>query len=340
MTEFTKARKDAFVTAVERRLKPLQPKQGRTAKQRRERAAAFDPIMNAELGVVPIEAATEEHVLPVPGHPDARLRVYWPTTTRAEAVADGGLPVLVYFFGGGFELAGIDWVQWDTQFRARARDAGVIVVAGEYSHAPEVRFPAQPEQCWTVFEWAATHARELGGDPDRIAVGGGSAGGNLATAVALLNRDRARRPIRLQLLEVPLLDLTGRHLDLAGVEPGIPKPLFRHLVGVIVRQYLGRGRSVRRDPIASPLLAESLAGMPPTVIWTAELDALRGDGEAYARALSAAGVPVSCVRMIGQNHGSAGFRALVPAADHLHRDVIAALRTLHDDPVTYPEVSR
>lgn len=337
---FTKARKDAFVVAVEQRLKPLQPKPGRTAKQRRERAAAFDPIMAAETGVVTVEAATEEHVLPVPGHPDARLRVYWPSTERAEPATDGGLPVLVYFFGGGFEIASIDWVWWDAQFRQRAHDAGIIVVAGEYSHAPEVRFPAQPEQCWTVFEWAATHARQLGGDPERMAVGGGSAGGNLATAVALMNRDRAQRPIRLQLLEVPLLDLTTRHLDLGGVEPGIPKPLFRHLASVLVRQYLGRSRSKRRDPYASPLLAESLAGMPPTAIWTAELDALRGDGEAYARALSDAGVPVSCVRMIGQNHGSAGFQGLVPMADRMHRDIVATLRTLHDAPVAYPSVGR
>ena len=337
---FKKARKDAFVVAVEQRLKPLQPRSGRTAQQRRSRAAAFDPIMSAETGVVTIPAATEEHVLPVPGHPDARLRVYWPTTERAGAVDKGGLPVLVYFFGGGFEIASIDWVFWDAQFRQRARDAGVIVVAGEYSHAPEVRFPAQPEQAWTVFEWASTHARELGGDPSRLAIGGGSAGANLATAVALMNRDRADRPVRLQLLEVPLLDLTLRHLDLDGVEPGIPKPLFLHLAGGIVRQYVGRGRAKRRHPFASPLLAPSLRGMPPTVIWTAELDALRGDGEAYARALSDAGVPVSCVRMIGQTHGSAGFQRLVPAADHLHRDVVAALRTLHEAPIAYPEVAR
>ncbi|THG30222.1 alpha/beta hydrolase [Naasia lichenicola] len=296
--------------------------------------------MSAELGVAPIVSATEEHVLPVPGHPDARLRVYWPTDVRAEAVADGGLPVLVYFFGGGFEIAGIDWVWWDASFRERARDAGIILVAGEYSHAPEVTFPAQPEQCWSVFEWAATHARELGGDPNRMAIGGGSSGANLATATALMNRDRANRPVRLQILEVPLLDLTTRHLDLDGVEPGIPKPLFRHLAGIIVRQYVGRSRKRRRDPYASPLLAKSLKGMPPTVIWTAELDALRGDGEAYARALSEAGVPVSCVRMIGQNHGSGGFRHHVPAADHLHRDIVATLRTLHDEPVVYPEVAR
>lgn len=330
-------RRDAFVAAVERRLSPLQKPQGRTAQERRANAEAFDVVMTGELGITPIDVATEEHSLAVPGHPDARLRVYWPTPERP--ASDAGLPVFVYFFGGGFEIAGIDWVWWDASFRERARDAGVIVVAGEYSHAPEVNYPAQPEQCWTIFEWAATHARDIGGDPERMALGGGSAGGNLAAATALMNLDRAKRPVRLQLLEVPLLDLTGGHLDFRAQGSVLLTPLFRRLVGTIFRQYLGPDRAKRREPYASPLRAPSLAGMPPTVIYTAELDALRGDGEAYARALSEAGVPVTCLRMIGQNHGSGGYRGYVPAADHLHRDIIATLRTLHDEPVTYPEVA-
>lgn len=325
---FQKPRLDAFASAVQQRLAALQPRRRRsTAQQRRADAAAFDPIMARELGIVPIDVATEEHVLPVAGHRDARLRVYWPTAERP--TVEAGLPILVYFFGGGFELAGIDWVTWDARFRERASDAGVIVVAGEYSHAPEVRFPTQPEQCWTVFEWAAEHARDLGGDPTRIALGGGSAGGNLASATALLNLERTGRPVRLLLLEVPLLDLTMRHL---ASQPGVPRPLLRAHVRMLVRQYLGSDRATRRDPIASPLLAPTLRGMPPTVIYTAELDALRGDGEAFARALSAAGVPVACMRLIGQDHGSAGLRGHVPAADHLHRDIVATLRTLHDDP--------
>lgn len=332
-----KARTDAFVKAVEQRLRPLMAPQGKSAQQRRANAEAFDKVMTRELGIAPIDVATEEHTLPVPGHPDARLRVYWPTPERPDPGA--GLPVLVYFFGGGFEIAGIDWVWWDASFRERARDAGVILVAGEYSHAPEVTYPAQPEQCWTVFEWAATHARELGGDPERMAIGGGSAGGNLATATALMNLDRSQRPVRLQLLEVPLLDLTARHLDFRAQGPLFLRPVFRHLVGVIVGQYLGRSRKTRREPYASPLRAPSLRGMPPTVIYTAELDALRGDGEAYARALSDAGVPVTCIRMIGQSHGSGSYRGHVPAADHLHRDIVATLRTLHDDPVTYSKES-
>ena len=333
-----KTRPDAFVRAVEARLAPLQEPQGKTAQERRRNAEAFDVVMTKELGIGPIDVATEEHVVPVPGHPDARLRVYWPTTERPDPAVTGGLPVFVYFFGGGFEIAGIDWVWWDASFRERARDAGIILIAGEYSHAPEVTYPAQPEQCWTIFEWAAEHARELGGDPDRLAIGGGSAGGNLAAATTLMNRDRADRPVRLQLLEVPLLDMTARHLDLDAQASLVPKPLFRRLAQMIVKQYLGPEKATQREPYASPLLAPSLVGLPPAVIYTAEFDALRGDGEAYARALADAGVPVTCMRMIGQNHGSGSYRGHVPAADHLHRAVVATLRTLHDAPAVYPQV--
>lgn len=339
MKRFARTKPDAFVTAVEKRLTPLQPAQGKTAQERRKNAAAFDVVMTTELGIGPVDVATEEHAIEVDGHPGARLRVYWPTAERPETAESGGLPILVYFFGGGFEIAGIDWVWWDASFRERARDAGVIVVAGEYSHAPEVKYPAQPEQCWSVFEWAATHAREIGGDPDRLAIGGGSAGGNLAAATAIMNRDRANRPVRLQLLEVPFLDMTAGHVDLDAQASLIPKPLLRRLVLMIVTQYLGSEKKKRLEPYASPLLAPSLEGLPPTVIYTAELDALRGDGETYARALSEAGVPVSCFRMIGQTHGSGSYRGHVPAADHLHRDIVATLRTLHDEPVAYPKAS-
>lgn len=120
--------------------------------------------MSAELGIAAIELATEEHFLTVPGYPNARLRVYWPSTERPSPPVSWDLPILVLFLSGGFEIASIDWVWWDASFRECARDAGVIVVAGEYLHAPEAAFPTQPEQCWKSFEWAAEHA---GADGDR-----------------------------------------------------------------------------------------------------------------------------------------------------------------------------
>lgn len=328
---------DAYVTALERRLDPFRRADPSDPAQRRRQAAEFDVIVNSELGVTPIPAATEEHVLPVPGHPDVRLRVYWPGVERAASSAGGGLPIFVYFYGGGFTIAGIDWVGWDAGFRERARDAGVIIVAGEYSHAPEVRFPAQPEQCWTVVEWAVGNARSLGGDPANVAVGGASSGGNLAAVTTLMNRDRNRHPLRLQLLEAPALDLTMRHVETAGIGARVPGVILRKMGRMLVRQYLGDLRVARTDPYASPLRAASFEDLPPAVVYTSELDPLRGDGEEYVRRLSAAGVPATGIRYVGQTHTSGGLRRHVPSADHLHRDIVATLRTLHEPAPEYAD---
>ncbi|WP_208292761.1 alpha/beta hydrolase [Naumannella halotolerans] len=275
------------------------------------------------LGLRPPPTAAAEYTLGSSRHPDVPVRVHWPTAQRPAPAETGGLPVLIYFYGGAWTLAGIDWLGWDRSYRERAADAGVIVIAVDYSHAPEVQFPAQPEQGWTVLEWAHGAARELGGDPDRLAIGGASSGGNLAAAVTLMNRDRHQRPIRLQLLEAPALDLTLGHVDAGGVNKAIPDVILRQMAARLVTQYLGTDRGLRRHPYASPMLARSHAGLPPAVVWTAELDPLRGDGEAYVTTLTRAGVPAVGVRMIGQTHTSGGLRSVVPAAEHLHRDVVS-----------------
>lgn len=329
---------DPFILAAQERLTHLQRPEPKDPAARRAQAASTDVAATALLGVERVDVATLEEVVAVDGHPDVRVRVYWPGVERAAPGA--GLPILVTMYGGGFTIGGIDWVGWDATFRARARDAGIVVVAPDYAHAPEVRFPAQPEQCWSAFEWAVAHAEELGGDADRIAIGGASSGGNLAAAVTIMNREREGHPIRLQVLEAPALDLTMGHLDAGGLDASVPGIILRRLGGRLVRDYLGRGRRVRRHPHASPLLAPSFAGLPSAVVYTSELDALRGDGEAYVRALTAAGVPATGVRYLGQTHTSGGLGGWVPAADHLHRDVVATLRTLHDDPVGYPRQVR
>jgi acetyl esterase len=305
--------------------------------ERRTYARRLDAATAEATGVAAPPVATQEHAVRVAGHPDARLRVYWPTAEPLDSSSSRRLPILVYFFGGSFTMGGIDWAGLDAMYRVRAAEGEVIVVAGEYSLAPEVTYPAQPEQCWSVFEWAVAHAAEIGGDADRIALGGASAGGNLAAAVTLMNRDRSAHPVRLQILEVPALDLTGGHLDAGALTPLMPGVVVRHMLRPIVRDYLGEknGRRTARRPYASPLLAREHSGLPPALILTAERDVLRGDGEAYARILAASGVAVTCVRYLGQEHGSAALRHLNPAADDAHRQVIATLRSLHADAVDY-----
>ncbi|MDF2991585.1 MAG: alpha/beta hydrolase [Microbacterium sp.] len=332
---------DPFIVAAQRRTAHLPPPDLKDPVARRRQAAENDAQALGIFGIERPDVATQDEVVAVDGHPDVRVRVYWPTPERARP--GDGLPLMVALYGGGFTIGGIDWEGWDATFRTRARDAGIVIVAPDYSHAPEVRFPAQPEQCWRAFEWAVDHAHELGADPNRVAIGGTSSGGNLAAAVTLMNRDRSNKPIRLQVLEAPALDLTTAHLDAAGVDARVPGVILRRMALRLVRDYLGPDAGLRRHPYASPLRAASLRGLPPAVVYTAELDALRGDGEAYVRALASAGVPATGVRYIGQTHTSAGLRGWVPAADHLHRDLVATLRTLRDEPTIYPppkEVAR
>lgn len=335
---FRSLRLDAAVEAFESRVKPLRAVEPDDPAGRRRVARRNDDVVSEALGITPLDTADEEHVVPVEGHPDVRVRVYWPSAHRADPGA--GLPALVYNYGGAFTIAGIDWVSWDALFRERARDADIVVVAVDYAHAPEHRFPTQPEQCWAAFEWTFERAHELGVDPDRIAIGGASSGGNLAAAVTLLNRERSRRPVRLQILENPALDLTMGHADARGIGRSVPSVILRSMGRRLVRQYLGDARRTARNPIASPLLAASHSGLPPAWICTCELDPLRGDGEAYARALSSAGVPTTAVRYIGQTHTSLGATRDVPAAAAFHRDLVAQLRTLHEAPCSRRDGTR
>jgi acetyl esterase len=327
-SRFRRPTLDSAVAAWEERVAPLLAPEPADPAGRRRVAAENDDAVSAALGITPLPTATEEHIVPVDGHPDVRVRVYWPSEERTPP--GSGLPILVYFYGGGFTIAGIDWVSWDARFRARARDAGIIIVAADYAHAPEERFPTQPEQCWSAFEWAHAHAEELGASRDRMAVGGASSGGDLAAAVTLMNRDRSAHLIALQLLENPALDLTMGHADMSGIDARMPGVIVRAVGRNLVRQYVGDDSAAARGPYASPLLAVTHEGLPPAVILTSELDPLRGDGEAYARALSAAGVPVTAMRFIGQTHGSLGSTGHVPAADTAHRLVVSELRTLHE----------
>ncbi len=325
---------DPYVLAVERRRSGARPPEPSDPAARRRQALEHDQALAALRPGRPPEVATLDVVVPVADRPSTRLRVYWPSAERSSGPP---APALVYFYGGGFTIGSIDWPGWDATYRSRALESGVVVVAGEYGLAPEVRFPTQPEQCWSILEWTFAHADELGIDPARMAVGGASSGGNLAAAAVLMNRDRADRPLRLQLLECPSLDLTMGHVHLAGLSSAIPSAILRREGRRLIDDYLGPDRTVARNPYASPLLAPSLAGLPPAVVYTSEADPLRGDGEAWVTALAAAGVPAVGVRYIGQTHTSGGFSHEVPAADHLHGDIVRVLRTLHEEPTTYPD---
>src|SRR3984957_16912076 len=218
------------------------------------------------------------------------LRLYRPASGRP-------LPALLYFFGGGWVLGTIDTA--DGVARTLANSAGALVVVPGYRLAPEHPFPAAIDDCYAALRWVAEHAAEIGADPARLAVGGDSAGGNLAAAATLLARAGGLE-LAGQLLVYPNTD------QLADDEPapGADAPFLfnRHSAAWCPRHYLSDPADAAA-PLASPLRAESLAGLPPALIITAEYDPLRDQGEAYARRLADEGVPVELSRYPGMAHG-------------------------------------
>lgn len=293
------------------------------AKHRRA-ALAWDRTELETVGTPGPELRTTEHEVPVPGRPAVRVRMYHPPAQ------DGPVPGCLTFFGGAFRIGGIDYPTTDAACRRRAADSGVAMLAVDYALAPEHRYPTQVEQAHAALEWLFASAADFGIDPDRIGVAGTSAGGNIAAALTLMNRDRGRLPVRLQVLEVPVLDLTGRHLELSATRAlGIPSLIALRELRSVVRTYVP-DRADARSPYASPLLAASHAYLPPAVVFTAEYDPLRGDGAAYAAALRSAGVDASAVRYLGVTHDTPIFTAVLPAARRWHADVVSALRRLHE----------
>ncbi|GAA3834415.1 alpha/beta hydrolase [Streptomyces chiangmaiensis] len=221
--------------------------------------------------------------------------------------SSGVLPAVMYFHGGGWVLG--DRFSYDRTTRDLAHAGGVAVVFVEYARSPEARYPVALEEVYAATAWIAEHGQELGLDGSRLAVAGDSAGGNLATAVALLAKRRGGPRLLQQVLFYPALDA------------GFDTPSYERfadgffLTRAQMRWFGDRyapDRSVRTEPTAAPLRATTaeLAGLPPALVITAEADVLRDEGEAYARKLTQAGVPVVAVRYLGAIHSFTAQDAL------------------------------
>ncbi len=234
---------------------------------------------------------------PGPGG-DIPLRAYRPLGAAPGDV----LPVLVYYHGGGWVIGDLD--SHDTLCRELANGSGCAVVAVDYRLAPEHRFPAAYDDALAATRWVAARAAELRVDPVRLAVGGDSAGGNLAAGVALAARDdadgRGSLPIAYQLLIYPGVDMWRSHLSHQTNGEGYV--LTRETMDYFLAHYLP-DQSQYSDWRASPLLAASHANLPPALVLTAGYDPLVDEGLDYARALSAAGNRVSYVCFGRQIHG-------------------------------------
>lgn len=305
---------------------PTRAERSARARARHRRAAlAWDRDELAGAGTPGPPTITSDHVVPVAGFPDVTVRVYRP------AADDRVRPAALHFFGGAFRIGGIDYPTTDAACRRRAAEADVVVVAVAYDLAPEHRFPTQVEQGHAALEWLVRESAALGVDPARLAVTGTSAGGAIAAAVTLMNRDRRRHRLRLQVLEVPVTDLTGRHIDVRPTwRMGVPALIVLRELRSIARTYLASPAQARH-PYASPLRAADHTGLPPALILTAEYDTLRGDGAAYGAALRRSGVDATVVRYLGVTHDTPIYTGALPASRAWHEQVIGALRGLHAD---------
>jgi acetyl esterase len=261
-------------------------------------------------------ADVTERSIPGPAG-DITVRIITPKGTP-----NGPLPCLVYYHGGGWVIGDLNTV--DTTCRALANKAGVKIVSVDYRLSPEHKFPAPVEDCYAALQWVASKGQEIGVDTSRIAVGGDSAGGNLAAAVAIRCRDEGGPRIAFQLLVYPVTD---HSFDTRSYQDNADGYLLtKDMMVWFWDHYLGNDEE-GKNPWASPLRAEDLSGLPPALVITAEYDPLRDEGEAFAERLAQAGVPVTRTRYDGQIHAfwqmplvfASAHQAIGQAADELRR---------------------
>ncbi|MEP6660592.1 MAG: alpha/beta hydrolase [Acidimicrobiales bacterium] len=249
---------------------------------------------------------------------DVPIRLYRPAGSSPSDV----LGVLVWFHGGGWTIGNVE--ASDSTCRSLANRSGAAVVSVDYRMGPEHRFPAAVDDCWAATCWVASHAAELGIDPRRIAVGGDSAGGNLAAVVSLLARDAGGPAIRHQALVYPAVDL---RMTFPSIDENAEGYLLTKGDMVwFLDQYHGDNTDAVNDWRLSPMLAASHDHLPPATIITAGYDPLRDEGGAYGELLRAGGAKVHHVHYPSMIHGFFGMVGQIDAAEVAQDEVAGQLR--------------
>ncbi|MEK9708336.1 MAG: alpha/beta hydrolase [Alphaproteobacteria bacterium] len=288
-------------------LKDLPPPEARAAYDRFIVPRNFDP---AEIGSV------EDRMIPGPGG-DMRIRIYTPEG------ADGPLPGFLFIHGGGFVIGSIE--SRDPQCRIICRDVGCVVISVDYRLAPEHPYPAAPDDCWAALLWTVENEAELGINASRIAVGGESAGGNLAAGLALRARETGGPTLVAQILVYPVTDMF--------FEQDLPSFALADEDYFLTREQMRwywdcylPGTTTTTDPLISPCMEQDLSNLPFTQIVTAEFDPLRDDGKRYGERLAAAGVDVEYACMPGMIHGYWHYGKLIDASAEALQMSVEALK--------------
>jgi acetyl esterase len=246
------------------------------------------------------------------------VRAYRPVGSSVDEI----LPVQVYFHGGGWVIGDLDSHDWVCRMIANAAKCAVVSV--DYRLAPEHPFPAAFDDALAATKWVAANAAMLRTDPARMSVGGDSAGGNLAAAVAIALRDEGTIRLRAQILVYPIVDATRRY------DPRFDQGVA--LTGPGMRAYIAHyvpDAAQRKDWRVSPLFAPSLKGLPATLVILAGFDPLHDEGAAYAAQLEREGVPTIVKRYPGQMHGFLSRGKLLPRAYDGIADIAAVLNAHH-----------
>ena len=303
---------DALGTLGGKPIESLTPAEART---QATPADAVKKVLQQEGKSTEPEAVANVKDMTIPGPiGDIPIHIYTPKGA-------GPFPIMVYYHGGGFVIA--DTKTYDATPRALANGAQAIMVAVDYHQAPEHKFPAAANDAYAAYLWVLQHAKEFNGDPNRVAVGGESAGGNLATVVAMMARDKkAQLPVH-QLLVYPI---TNNDFNAPSYTANAnAKPLNRAMMQWFMNHYLAKAED-GNNPYVSPLKATSLKGMPSATVITAEIDPLMSEGKAYADRLKKEGVNVSYRNYTAVTHEFFGMAAAVPKAKEAQKMAASDLK--------------
>ena len=271
----------------------------------------------------------EDLYMPVQGDVQIPLRIYRPQ-------GEGPFPILMYYHGGAFIKGYGDIDTHNNIIRSLAARTGSVVIAVGYRVAPEHVFPAAVEDSYAAINWAVENAETFNGDPKLLSVAGDSAGGNLATVMTLMARDRNGPEITSQVLLYPLTTFQDIPLE--------SRDMYDSGYYLLSRQVMYRARDLYTpdevmwgSPYTSPLQAENLSDLPPALVITAEFDPLRDEGEAYAKRLSESGVPVRATRYRGVMHGFVSFYEVMQSGQYGLQEVSSFLRQANQGTLQVPE---